>query len=170
MAVILDLDLTLVDSSAAAALRSQRRWAAVFAAIPRFRLYEGVPELLQLLATHRVPTCIVTSSPSMYCERVLRHFRIAADHMVCYHDTRMHKPHPAPIRLGVQRLGRPAEEVWAIGDEPRDIVSARAAGTLAVAALWGSLDRASLHAAAPDIAFETPLELCDRLRSDLALG
>ncbi len=165
MAVIIDLDLTLVDSSSALHLRRQRRWSDVYRAIASFSMYHGVRELLSALNERDVPVCIVTSSPRSYCERVLQHFDITCASSVCYHDTRQHKPHPAPILLALQRLGVHAERAVSIGDEPRDIVASRAADVTAIAALWGASDPSTLLATEPDAAFETPGELQSHLCS-----
>jgi phosphoglycolate phosphatase-like HAD superfamily hydrolase len=48
-----------------------------------------------------------------------------------------------------------AKDCWGVGDEPRDIIAAKAAGIYAVAALWGSLEKESLKSAKPDVMFET---------------
>ena len=165
MAVIIDLDMTLVDSSSAIQLRKQRRWSDVYRVIASFSMYDGVRELLNTLIDRNVPVCIVTSSPRPYCERVLRHFDIACASSVCYHDTKQHKPHPAPIVLALQNLSVDAGQAVSIGDEPRDIAASRAANVTALAALWGASDPTALMAAQPDAAFETPNELQSHLRS-----
>ena len=46
-------------------------------------------------------------------------------------------------------------DCWAVGDEPKDIIAARAAGMYTVAALWGSLNKVSLKITKPDAIFET---------------
>ena len=43
--VLIDLDLTLVDSQIAASVRKSRKWPAVYEMFPRFKRYEGVSEL-----------------------------------------------------------------------------------------------------------------------------
>ena len=41
------------------------------------------------------------------------------------------------IHLAIERLGVPAGQVVFVGDSPGDMIAARAAGVLAVAAGWG---------------------------------
>lgn len=163
MAVLIDLDLTLVDSSRAERLRRGRRWADVYAAIPDFTAYDGVSELLAELVARNVPVCIITSSPRSYCGRVLTHFGWGALETVCYYDTRRHKPHPEPIRAGLAKLGVTAEDAVSVGDDPNDVAASRAAGVYSVGALWGAPDRCALEAAAPDALCETVGELRELL-------
>ena len=47
------------------------------------------------------------------------------------------KPNPESILLAVERLAVAPHEVVFVGDSPADMVAARAAGTVAVAAGWG---------------------------------
>lgn len=159
MAVLFDLDQTLVDSSPVEPLRRDRRWGDVYALIPQVRPYPGISELLAELRSRRIPVCVVTSTPRPYCTRVIRHLGWNIDVSVCYHDTTKHKPDPDPMLLALSKLGVVASEAVAVGDEPRDIVAARAAGISSVAALWGSLDRAQLIASQPDEVCETVHDL-----------
>ncbi len=54
-----------------------------------------------------------------------------------------------------------------MGDDPKDIIAARATGIYAVAVLWGLLEKESLKSAKPDIIFETVTSfykaICDSL-------
>ncbi len=162
-ALIFDLDQTLVDSRVALDARNARRWQQVYSLIPKFAIYEGVSELLGSIEEMRLPVVIVTSSPNSYATRVIRHFQIRVQHLVCYHDTRLHKPHPAPIALAIERLGISPDDVWSIGDEAKDMAASKAAGAVAGGALWGASDPASLAAAAPDFLDRDPGDLASRL-------
>jgi HAD superfamily hydrolase (TIGR01509 family) len=163
LGVILDLDQTIVDSMCAANLRDSRRidWQEVYKLIPKFTVYDGIARLIADLRDRGVGICIVTSSPRPYCERVLRHSEIEVAHTVCYHDVPrgQSKPHPAPIVLGLQRLGITPLEGIAVGDHPKDIIAAKAAGTMAVGATWGCADRQSIIDAQPDAICDSVDEL-----------
>lgn len=98
MSVIFDLDQTLIDSSCALELRRQRRWSEVYNLIPEFKVYDGLNNLIKKLLKNKIPVCIVTSSPSSYCNRVIKYFGWEGILTVCYHDTKNHKPHPDPIK------------------------------------------------------------------------
>ena len=123
--------------------------------IPTILAYDGINEVLSVTRDNGIKLAIVSSSPSSYVQRVVRHFGWSFDFTVCYHDTNQHKPHPAPFIEAVNRLKIAAGDCWAIGDDPEDIIAARAASIYAVAALWGSPDRDSLESAKLDIIFET---------------
>jgi haloacid dehalogenase superfamily, subfamily IA, variant 3 with third motif having DD or ED/haloacid dehalogenase superfamily, subfamily IA, variant 1 with third motif having Dx(3-4)D or Dx(3-4)E len=154
-AILFDLDQTLVDSRHIEHLRRSRQWSIVYQKIPTILAYDGINEVLSVTRDNGIKLAIVSSSPSSYVQRVMRHFGWSFDFTVCYHDTTQHKPHPAPFIEAVNRLKIAAMDCWAIGDDPKDIIAARAAGMYAVAALWGSLDKESLKSAKPDAIFET---------------
>lgn len=165
MAVLFDLDLTLVDSTVAASLRRQRDWPAVYRTIPSFSLYDGIDALLKDLADREIPVCVVTSAPASYCGRVLSHFGITCHSTVCYHDTQQHKPNPAPILRALDLLEVTSSKAVAVGDEARDVVAGRAASVTTIAALWGSVDAAAVLAERPDVVCRTPAELRIHLQS-----
>jgi HAD superfamily hydrolase (TIGR01662 family) len=158
-AVLFDLDQTLIDSSIAEKYRKNRAWASVYPLIAQMTPYEGVSELLAMLVEKNVPVAIVTSSPRPYCTRVVAHHDFKIEKLVCYHDTSLRKPHPDPILKGIEMLGLPANEVWCIGDDPKDIHAAHAAGAHSVAVTWGAVDREALLAAGAERIFNTVAEL-----------
>jgi len=159
--VIFDLDQTLIDSRIAGPERQARNWSGVYKLIPHFTVYDGVLELLCGLRDRGVPHTIVTSTPRPYCEKVVDHwgFEIPRNLMVCYHDTRAHKPSPEPILLGLQKLGARSGEGAHVGDDEKDTPAAKAAGVTAIGALWGAVDAEGLSASSPDQLFQTVGEL-----------
>lgn len=162
-ALILDLDQTLVDSRCAKALRSERRWAEVRTLIPRFVLAPGV---LELSALSDIQLAVVTKSPSNYARAVLDHFGIRPDALVAYHDCPQQKPNAAPTLRALALLGLQPRAVWAAGDHPDDLVSARAAGIetlIGVTAWTDSLDE--LRLAKPTVTVTHPGEVLALLRS-----
>lgn len=150
-AVVFDLDQTLVESRSLEELRRARRWSQIYARIRELSAYDGVATLLERLRSHGVKVGIVTSSPSSYCSRLVDHCGFTVDAVVCYHDTKRHKPDSEPMLLALEKLGNiePAAAV-AVGDAPADIASARSAGVYSVAACWGCLDEKSLLQGRPD--------------------
>ena len=165
-AVIFDLDLTLVDSSAAAALRKARQWQDVYPLIPQFPVYAGINELLKWLAKEGVPVAIATTSPRPYCTRVLAHNEWAFQATTCYHDTNNHKPHPDPITRTVKLLGVDPARVLSVGDDPKDIQASRSAGVVAVAACWGCEVGVDLNEHRPDHLCETVADLDALLKTE----
>lgn len=154
-AIIFDLDQTLVDSRHIEHLRRSRQWSIVYQKIPAILAYDGINEVLSVTRDNGIKLAIVSSSPSSYVQRVVRQFGWSFDFTVCYHDTIQHKPHQAPFIEATNRLEIAARDCWAVGDEPKDIIAARAAGMYTVAALWGSLNKVSLKITKPDAIFET---------------
>jgi pyrophosphatase PpaX len=64
------------------------------------------------------------------------------DVVVGAEDTELHKPHPEPLLLALERLAaRPAEAAY-VGDSPFDVRAAKAAGLTAIAVSWGGIHSA----------------------------
>ena len=150
MAVIFDLDQTLVDSSIAAPYRDRRLWQKVYPLIPKFRKYPGVDNVLDWLNKNKIPTCIVTNSPRSYCMRVVNNFEWFFDGTVCYHDTKQHKPSREPIMKALEIVGVNASQAVSVGDHPKDVIASKSAGVFSVAATWGTEDLNSLKESMPD--------------------
>jgi len=161
--VIFDLDLTLIDSSIAEPLRSKRDWKSVYALIAQFAVYPGIHELLADLHTWGIPCAIVTSSPRPYCTRVVSTHDFQIPELVCFHDTTRRKPHPDPMLKALKQLGLDSTDAVAVGDEAKDIQSARACGVSTIAATWGALHEDVLRAASPDMVAASVEELHELL-------
>jgi pyrophosphatase PpaX len=73
-------------------------------------------------------------------------------------ETDLHKPDPAPLLLGLERLGADAAHAAYVGDSPYDMQAAKAGGLHAVGVTWGRIhDRAALADA--DVVVDTAEEL-----------
>jgi pyrophosphatase PpaX len=57
-------------------------------------------------------------------------------------ETELHKPHPAPLLLALERLGAAPEDAVYIGDSPFDMQAAKAAGLYAIGVSWGRIHTA----------------------------
>jgi phosphoglycolate phosphatase-like HAD superfamily hydrolase len=166
MHLIFDLDQTLIDSSVAEAHRNRREWSTVYTLIPQMSVYEGITELIDYVRSTGGKIAVVTSSPGVYCGRVINHFGWAVDAQVGYHDTPQRKPHPAPILLALQKLGNPdPQSVYSLGDMARDIVASRAAGVRSIACTWGCGNHAELLASGADYIFHYPHEIVTHLKT-----
>ena len=92
-------------------------------------LTPGIESLLEQLAG-RVEMGIVTSATRESFSAIhrkhdlLRHFRFA----LTAETYNRSKPHPDPYLLGLERIGKPAEECLVIEDSPRGLQAATAAG------------------------------------------
>lgn len=159
MAILIDLDQTLIDSHRADSLRRARQWNQVYAIIPQLLPYPGITCLLKELRDSQIPVCIVTSSPEPYCRRVIKHWKWDINATVCYHDTQQRKPYPAPMLLGLNKLGISAKDAVAIGDAAKDTQAARATGIFSIGALWGTLEHQQLLSSKPDLLCNTVSDL-----------
>jgi len=68
---------------------------------------------------------------------------------------------PNQLRLlkTINRLVVKTGDCWAIGDDPKDIIAAKAANIYSVGALWGSINKQCLIDAEPDVLFESVTSL-----------
>ena len=69
------------------------------------------------------------------------------------------KPRPEPVAAVARALAVPAEALWVVGDGDQDLLSARAAGAVAIGVLGGFGSEARLRAASPDAVLASLREL-----------
>jgi phosphoglycolate phosphatase len=129
------------------------------------KLLPGARRILASLA-RRHALGLVTSGDRDRVHRQLRDFRLW-EHFaarVCSGDTRMRKPHPAPLRLALRQMGlHPVDTVY-VGDSPEDLQMARSAGVRAAIAILGPFPTEKrLRAAKPDLLLESIKELPEAL-------
>jgi len=118
----------------------------------RTRAFPGALEVVRDLSAAGHPIGVVTAKIEHGALRTLRHvsFLPHVQAIVGADSCANAKPHPEPVLLALSRLGRPATEAVPVGDSPHDITAAKAAGAIAVGALWGACDRATLASAGSD--------------------
>ena len=142
--IIFDLDLTLVDTTIVEQARHERNWQLAYSLIPKCKLYEGMEEVLAIIRNNNINTCIVSTSPRTYVEKVVDYFNLPIQHIVAYHDAKPIKPHPAPMLKALELLGCSAAEAISFGDRVIDIQASNAAGIESVACFWGTKERGEL--------------------------
>ncbi len=103
------------------------------------KLYPGISELLEELASRGVPLGVVTNKPAAFTQPLLDALGIAsAFGSVISGDTcSERKPHPLPVLTALSELGATPARSVLVGDSPNDAMSARAAATGAVLMTWG---------------------------------
>ncbi|MFG3708257.1 HAD-IA family hydrolase [Micromonospora sp. NPDC047670] len=114
---------------------------------------DGAPELLGTLRRRGIGLAVATGRSGVRARDLLGRLDLLplVDHVVGSDEVPRPKPAPDIVRRALRLLGaRPAEALM-VGDAPSDLVSARAAGVVAVAALWGESDEEALRAAGPDV-------------------
>lgn len=132
------------------------------------RLFDGIPECLEALGAQGLRWGIVTNKAERFTGRVVGGLGLAADAAVVISgDTTAHaKPHPAPLLEACRRLGIEPNQAVYVGDDLRDMQSARAAGMPCIAAAYGYLGATpDLHAWEPDAVIATPSALLALLRT-----
>jgi len=109
--IVLDLDGVLADIAHRTALVSS--------------------EVLVELAA-KLPVAVVTSCPRRLAESVLeRHGFLPHVTAIVGSEDGPGKPSAAPVLLAMERLG--VKSAWMLGDNPTDVMAARAAGVVALA-------------------------------------
>ncbi len=129
-------------------------------------LFEGVVPMLEGLRDAGFLTGVVTSRRCEGLKVCLEAFGLTQlfDVLVCAEDTDLHKPHPAPLLLAMERLGltRP-DQVLYVGDTLGDLESALGAGSHFAAVKWTAMDKEAIDRMRPDFWLESSLDLPDKL-------
>lgn len=162
--IIFDLDLTLVDTTPLEQARADRNWQLAYSQIGECQLYEGIQEVLDVIAKHKIPTAIVSTSPSTYVKNVVNYFHIPVNHIIGYHDAKPHKPAPQPMLLALQQLGCTAQQAISFGDRVIDIQASNAAQIESVACFWGTKEKKGLIASGYRHAIIHPREILTLIR------
>jgi phosphoglycolate phosphatase-like HAD superfamily hydrolase len=136
--IIFDLDQTLLDTSIAEQYRRTRNWRKVYDLIPMFKPFGNLIEIVGDQVDKGMSTCIVTNSPESYCRKVLSCWAIPVSNMVCYHDTRRHKPEPEPLLLALDRMMLGNNCAISFGDKNEDVIASNRAGIDSVLCSWGA--------------------------------
>ncbi|NCT74069.1 MAG: HAD family hydrolase [Chitinophagaceae bacterium] len=165
MNLIFDLDLTLIDSKIAEPYRRGSTWQKAYSLIPSFTEYKGMKAVFDYIHDRGFPYCIVTSSPSTYCNKVCSQWGFNPKYMVCFHDTKLKKPHPEPINLALSKLKAEPDQAISFGDKDSDIIASNAANVPSVACLWGAEDRVTLLSANPTYIVNNPIEIVAILKN-----
>ncbi len=115
------------------------------------RAYEGAVAAVTALKQRGHPVGVVTGKLAAPAARTLAHVGLTevVDALVGSDSCPHHKPHPEPVWLALERLGRPPAEGLFVGDSVVDLQAGHAAGVTTVAALWGATPREALLAQSP---------------------
>lgn len=162
--IIFDLDLTLVDTTCLEDARHTRNWGEAYRLIPQTNLYEGVGAVLDIIRKNNINVAIVSTSPRPYVEKIVNYFKIPTKWIVCYHDAKSIKPHPAQMLMALQLMGVSAKDTISFGDRAIDIVASNAAGIESVACLWGTKERKSLLSSSYNHVIINPQEILTLIR------
>ena len=125
------------------------------------KLLPGARQVLAQLS-RRHALGLVTSGDRDRVHKQLRDFRLLERFAarVCSGDTRLRKPHPAPLRLALRHMKLRPEQTVYVGDSPEDVEMARRAGVRSAIAVLGPFPTEKrLRAAKPDLLLDSIEEL-----------
>ena len=110
---------------------------------------------------------LVSSGSRARVRRQLREQEVSAMFRtkVCSEDAPRRKPHPAPLRMALDRLRLSPKVCVYVGDAPEDVEMAHRAGMRAIGVLGGSPVPERLRGASPDAMIQTIRELPALLRN-----
>jgi phosphoglycolate phosphatase len=145
--------------------RANHLWRAAYAK-ERPRLLPGVRTAVRLLKRKFV-LGLVTGGSRGRVQHQLRGFDLAKyfSACVCSEDAPRKKPHPAPLRLAMERLRAKPEECVYVGDSPEDVEMARRAGVCAIGVLGPFPTAVRIRAAQPDLLLRSVRALPRHLRA-----
>ena len=129
-------------------------------------VYDGIPELLQVLKRKGVTVALATSKPYEFAVQILQHFDLyqyfdyfgAADM-----DGTVSKKADVIARLLNQFGDAVPSSILMIGDRAQDIAGAKANGLSSAGVLWGYGSREELQSAGGDHLLSVPSELLSLL-------
>ncbi len=106
----------------------------------RFRLCDGVPEMLDYLKEHSIPYCIATGSPLVNVNFYFEHLDLGSwftfDNLIYATGEYRGKPAPDMFLAAAKRLGLEASECAIFEDGTSGIRAAHAANAAKVVAVW----------------------------------
>jgi len=106
--------------------------------LKRVRPYPGIEEAVAELAS-RLPIAVFTGADRKAAQLLLDHTGLLEALTLVVGGDEVARPKPAPdgILLTCRRLGVQPGAAAYVGDAPSDLLAARAAGVVAIAAAWG---------------------------------
>lgn len=137
----------------------KRRWA------DKTRLYPGISELLQELRRKGLKIGILSNKRHDFMEMVISHFfpGFVFDAIEGSGSKFPKKPDPTGALDIARRFGLKPDEIIYCGDSDTDMMTAKAAGMLAIGALWGFRSREELLQHGAHAVIEKPLDILNYL-------
>lgn len=123
--------------------------------------FEQVLETLEKLQEMGIKLGIITSKARLSLHKGLELYNLKHyfKSIVALEDTKIHKPNPEPVLLGLKQLNVLPTEALVVGDSPHDIHSAHRANVQAAAVRWTSLSWESILAEKPEFILNSMAEL-----------
>lgn len=125
------------------------------------KLYEGIPELISMLAERHYPLAVLSNKPDNFTKRMVAHYFNPSPFAIVRGQLPNVplKPDPTAARHIAQELGiLPAHWLY-LGDTNTDMQTARGAGMHAIGVLWGFRDREELTESGAEHIVSKPQEV-----------
>jgi phosphoglycolate phosphatase len=118
-----------------------------------------VAELLDALASRRLPMAVFSNKPHEFTVQMAKHFlgRWPIEPVMGARDGVPRKPDPTVALQIARGWGLDAARILYLGDTNTDMRTARTAGMFAVGALWGFRDRDELESSGAQALLAHPL-------------
>jgi len=104
-------------------------------------LYDGIREMLLRLKAQGVKLSVATNAPTLFARTMLEHLEVGAlfDEIMGADRVKVSKPHPDMIYaiLDFYNFDKQSDRAWMVGDNSKDMESAKRAGIEAIFATWG---------------------------------
>lgn len=128
------------------------------------RVYEGIPEALELLKKGGKRLALATSKPEIYANRILEYFELAKYFEVVTGAELSGERNAKSdvIEECLKRLGNPDRDaVLMIGDRKHDVEGAKLCGVDCAGVKFGYAEENELENAGADFVFGTPFQLAE---------
>ncbi|ATW26395.1 HAD family hydrolase [Candidatus Formimonas warabiya] len=128
-------------------------------------VFPGTREMLTVLREKGFSLGLVTSKSRYGAEMTLSLIDLGPffSVVVTVDDTELHKPHPDPVLLALEKLKKAPPEAIFVGDSPFDIGAGNRAGVTTIAVTWGMAVKEELLKYRPSFTVDTREELLHRI-------
>jgi phosphoglycolate phosphatase len=129
--------------------------------------FQGIPDLIEALMARGLLWGVVTNKMERFSLPLTKSYPLfSCSKVVVSGDTTPHaKPHPEPLFEAARRIGLNPEECWYVGDDHRDMLAAKSAGMVGVAALYGYIGGGEhFETWGADFHIKSPIELLNLLQ------
>lgn len=104
-------------------------------------LYDGIKEVLHKLVASGIKISVATNAPTKFAHRMLGHLEVDSLFDVIIGADAVDESKPSPemleIILNHYRFDKNSHKAWMVGDNSKDILSAKNAGISSMFATWG---------------------------------
>ena len=131
-------------------------------------LFPGISSLLKALDMRRAPWGIVTNKPSRFTLPLVDKFPALQRSrvVICADQLSRSKPDPEGILLACEMLQCQPRDVLYVGDHPKDVQAASAAGAASVGVRWGYIpEDQPIEGWNADLVIDHPDDLLDHINS-----